>query len=431
MWFLADPVEDNPNRTWEDYRRNYECTVIASLFFPEAWGFEVMPWPSRIFQGRYRKADLTTKGAEGIPADYATEILTIINSLNDMEQRTVLFDSGTKGIGVLVSDSMMFQVGEPHVTPTDGFFGLTLPLLKRGIPVRAVHLENLFRAGCLDGYRLLILSYEFMKPLKAEYHRVLADWVKKGNVLMYFGDGSDPYHAVREWWNTPPMNYATPAEHLFEVLGLPRKPETGQHRVGRGSVFYGNVNPAVFAERKEGAEKFVAAVKRAFAQVERSSGERSAARWKEQNYLHMVRGPYNIIAVLDESVSDGAYVFWGNFVDLLDPRLAVRTKVELKPGERGFLYDILSAKRSGARAKVLASASRIRGEQVSARSLRFNSRGPSGTTAAMRILLPREPRDVSFSKPVQPAAKEWDARSQTLLLVYENVPGGMDIAVEW
>ncbi len=431
MWFLADPVEDNPNRTWEDYRRNYECTVIASLFFPEAWGFEVMPWPSRIFQGQYRRAEMTTKGAEGIPADYATEILTIINALNDVNQHEVKFDSGTEGIGVLVSDSMMFQRGEPSPTSTDGFFGLTLPLLKRGIPVRPVHLENVLQPNSLAPYRLLILSYEFMKPLKAEYHRVLAEWVRNGNVLMYFGDGSDPYHVVREWWNTSGASYASPVEHLSDTLGLARKPDPGQHRVGRGSVFCENVNPAVFAEGKEGAEKFVAAVKRAFAKVEGWGEERSLARWKEQNYLHMVRGPCHIIAVLDESVSKGAYVFWGNFVDLLDARLAVRTKVELKPGERGFLYDILSAKRSGARAKVLASASRIRGEQVSARSLRFNSRGPSGTTAATRILLPREPRDISFSKPVKPATKEWDAASQTLLLVYENVPGGMEITVQW
>lgn len=427
MWFLADPVEDNPSRTWEDYRRNYECTVIASLFFPEAWGFEVMPWPSRIFQGRYQKADLTTKGAEGIPADYATEILSVINALNDMEQERVAFDSGTKGIGVLVSDTMMFQRGEPHPTPIEGFFGLTLPLLKRGIPVRPVHLENVLRPGCLDPYRLLLLSYEFMKPLKAEYHNALAAWVKKGNVLMYFGDGSDPFHAVREWWNVSPVKYTTPAEHLFETLGLQKNIESGRFPVGKGYLFHEKVNPGDFAMSKEGEEKLVASAKRAFGEL-RKSGE----DWKEQNYLHMVRGPYHIIAVLDESISNNPYAISGSFVDVLDPRLAVKTKAEFKPGTRGLLYDIDFARKSGAKARVLVSASRIRDERISGRSITFNSRGPSGTTAATRILLPEEPKEVNFSKPSpQPVHREWDAPSRTLLLVYENVPGGVEITLRW
>jgi len=460
MWFLADPVEDNPNRTWEDYRRNYECTVIASLFFPGAWGFEVMPWPSRIFRGKHRKAELTTKGAEGIPADYATEILAVINALNDMDQERVVFDSGTKGIGVVVSDSMVFQRGEPHVTPTDGFFGLTLPLLKRGIPVRPVHLENICRPGCLDPYRLLILSYEYMKPLKREYHRALAKWVKKGNVLMYFGDASDPYHGVREWWNTPPMKYATPAEHLFETLGLPRKlqplaaeiadapsaeqrpmsdeasvrarGQAGRYAVGKGHLFYQNVNPAGLAQSKEAAEHFVSSVKGAVAELKRSVQDPSIPQWKEQNYLHMVRGPYHIISVLDESVSEKPYSVEGNFVDVLDPRLAVKTKVEFKPGERGLLYDVDFAKKAGAKAGVLASASRTREERVSERSICFNSRGPVATIAATRILLPGEPKQVKFSKPShQLIQKEWDERSKTLLLVYENTPRGVDITVRW
>jgi hypothetical protein len=427
MWFLADPVEDNPNRTWEDYRRNYECTVIASLFFPEAWGFEVMPWPSRIFRGRYRKAELSTTGAEGIPADYATEILSVINALNDMHQGGVALGSGTKGIGVLVSDTMMFQRGEPHPTPVEGFSGLTLPLLKRGIPVRPVHLENVLRQGCLDPYRLLVLSYEFMKPLKPEYHAALAEWVKKGNVLMYYGDGSDPFHAVREWWNTPPMKSGTPAAHLFEMLGLSNQVEPGRYVVGNGRLFYENVNPAVFAMNRDAEETFVASVRKAFGEL-----NAPGMQWQERNCLLMVRGPYNVIAMLDESISEEPYAVEGNFVDVLDPRLAVKRTAEFKPGERGLLYDINFAGRSGAAAHVLVSASRIGGEQVSERCITFNSRGPSATVAATRILLPAEPKEVKFSKPGQGLSqKEWDGGSKTLLLVYENVPGGVEITVSW
>ncbi len=433
MWFLADPVEDNPNRTWEDYRRNYECTVVASLFFPEAWGFEVMPWPSRIFRGKYRRAALATKGSEGIPADYATEILAIINALNDMSQPDVTFDSGTKGIGALVSDSMMFQRGQPYPTSTDGFFGLTLPLLKRGIPVRPVHLENLARGrGCLDPYRLLILSYEYMKPLKPEYHDALAKWVKKGNVLMYFGDDSDPYHRVREWWNTPPMKYSTPARHLFERLRLPENLQPGRHPVGAGYLFYEIANPAAFAQSNQASDQFISSVKKAHAELKPAPGDTVAPQWKEQNYLHMVRGPYHIISVLDESASKEPYPLSGNFADVLDPRLTLRTRVELKPGESAILYDMDFARKGFPTAHVLASASRIRQQQLTARSIRFNSRGPSATTAVTRILLPQEPREVTFSESSPKLIeKQWDPRSETLLLVYENVPGGVAITVRW
>lgn len=427
MWFLADPVEDNPNRTWEDYRRNYECTVVASLFFPEAWGFEVMPWPSRIFRGRYRKADLTTKVAEGIPADYATEILSIINALNDMNRQDVTFYSGTKAIGVLVSDTMMFQRGEPHPTPIEGFFGLTLPLLKRGMPVRPVHLENVLRPGCLDPYRVLLLSYEFMKPLKPEYHVALAEWVRKGNALMYFGHGKDPFHGVREWWNASPRKYATPAVHLVETLGLQKDAEPGSYAVGKGRFFHEEVDPWSFAMSKEGDERLASSVKQAFGEL---SGPRE--EWKEHNALHMVRGPYHIIAVLDESIAEKPYSISGNFVNVLDPRLAVKTTAEFKPGERGLLYNSDFARRSGEKAKVLVSASRIRHERISGRSMTFTSRGPSATTAATRILLPGEPGEVEFSEPPdKPFQKEWDASSGTLLLVYDNVPGGVEITVRW
>ncbi len=435
MWFLADPVEDNPSRTWQDYRRNYECTVIASLFFPEAWGFEVMPWPSRIFRGKYRLAELTTKGAEGIPADYATEVLAVINALNDVHQRKTSFHSGTQGIGILVSDTMMFQRANPHTTLLDGFYGLALPLLKRGIPLRPVHLENLFRPGCLYPYRLLILSYEYMKPLKPEYHDALAEWVKKGNVLVYFGDASDPYHKVREWWNTPPSQYATPAEHLFKTLGLASELSPGKHRVEKGWLFFEKVNPDDFARTPEAAVRYVSSIKNAVAELMPTPGQRTIPQWKEQNYLHMTRGPYHIITVLDESISEKPYSLSGHFVDILDPGLAVRTEVEFKPGERGLLYDIDSAKLgqwAGVGARVLASASRIRGTRLSQRSIRFNSRGPAGTTAATRILLLNEPVGVSFSRPShQLTRREWDPKSTTLLLVYQNVPGGLDITVTW
>ncbi len=73
MWFLMDPLEDNPDRTMEDYHTNYEKTLVASLLFPDVGHYEVMPWPDRIY-GR-------------VPDEFATEISSIINALEDMHNQ--------------------------------------------------------------------------------------------------------------------------------------------------------------------------------------------------------------------------------------------------------------------------------------------------------------------------------------------------------
>ena len=35
VWFLNDPIEDNPNHSWTDYRTNWESTLTASLLWPQ------------------------------------------------------------------------------------------------------------------------------------------------------------------------------------------------------------------------------------------------------------------------------------------------------------------------------------------------------------------------------------------------------------
>ncbi len=108
VWHLNDPIEDNPNHDWEDYRINWESTLVASLFQPEVWRYEVAPWPERVFGGRYPRR--STERAP-MPPSYATEVQTVINALNDMNQRQVEWDCGTTDIGVLVGDSLMFERG--------------------------------------------------------------------------------------------------------------------------------------------------------------------------------------------------------------------------------------------------------------------------------------------------------------------------------
>jgi hypothetical protein len=98
----------------------------------------------------------------------------------------------------------MFQRGQP--TPSDPYlgnvYGLAMPLLKQGLPVTPVQLENAIIPHYLDGFRVLLLSYDGQKPLSPEVHAPLVDWVKRGGVLFFCDKDADPYLKVHEWWNS-------------------------------------------------------------------------------------------------------------------------------------------------------------------------------------------------------------------------------------
>src|ERR1044071_424035 len=113
-----------------------------------------------------------TEEGKTIPPDYARELEVVMQALNDMNQTNIQWDCGTRGVGVLISDSLMFQREQP--TPSDPnmaqFYGLALPLLKRGLPVTPVQLENVTLPGFLNEQRVLLLTYQGQKPLSADVH---------------------------------------------------------------------------------------------------------------------------------------------------------------------------------------------------------------------------------------------------------------------
>jgi hypothetical protein len=335
VWYLNDPIEDNPRHDWDDYQRNWESTLVASLFQPDVWQYEVAPWPERVFTGKYPAG---SSEAKSISPRYATELQIVFNALNDMKQDRVEWDSGTQGIGFVVSDSLMFQRGDPN--PSDRHmshvYGLALPFLKRGMPIAPVQLENLTAPGYLNGFRVLLLSYHGQKPLSPEVHAPLAQWVKEGGVLLVCDDDSDPYAAVREWWNSDGLSFKTPREHLFQQLGA--SPEGAKPQViGKGAVLWLKDNPARFAADIQNENRLIDAA--------RSACNHANLRWRESNSLLLRRGPYLIAAGLDESISAAPRELTGRFVNLFDPELRVLRHIEIQPGARLFLLDLDAAAR--------------------------------------------------------------------------------------
>lgn len=411
IWYLNDPIEDNPDHDWEDYRINWESTLTASLLQPEVAQFEVAPWPERIFGGKYpRKAP----DKKGMPPQYATELQTVINALNDLKHDRVEWDAGTDGIGVLISDSLMFERGasSPSDERLGGVYGLALPLLKRGMPVAPVQLENAVIPGYLDRSKVLLMSYHGMKPLSPEVHTALASWVKRGGALIFCDDDGDPFNKVRDWWNSNGQTYGTPREQLFEALGW--KPEATResdvpefHPVGKGSVVWIRTNPAVLANRGDGDQPIIASVKTAAAHA--------GLKWRETNYLLLRRGPYVIAAGLDESIGGDPRVLKGRWVNLFDPQLRVQTEITLTPRSRYFLLDLdLVPKRDGT---LLASACKTLADPGGKNS--WVSEGVEGTPSVALLVAKRAPRSIKLDgQPVE--TFEYSPREHLLWVRFEN-----------
>jgi len=203
LWFLADPLEDNPDRTMEDYRSNYSHTLVASLLFPQVNAYELLPWPDRIY-GR-------------VPADYATALGCVFHALGEISKQGAADEPGSC-IGVLIGDSAAYQRADPAGNDLTGFFGLTLPLIYDGRAVRVAPIERVVEPDYLRSFKVLVLSYDFFKPMKSDYNTALAQWVRGGGQLILIG-GSNAYNGAGQWWKKS-ARLSSPDEHLLRELGL-------------------------------------------------------------------------------------------------------------------------------------------------------------------------------------------------------------------
>jgi hypothetical protein len=422
VWYLCDPIEDNPNYEWSDYRVNWESTLAASLFQPEVAKFEVAPWPERVFGGHYPRS-AHRENRKAIPPAYATELQTVFNTLNGMKQSKVEWDCGTPGLGVLASDSLMFQRGQP--TPSDPYlgniYGLAMPLLKRGVPVTPVQLENVTVPHYLDAFRVLLLSYDGQKPLSPEVHPPLADWVKRGGVLIFCDKDADPYLQVREWWNSNGKNYNTPRQHLFEWLGLGKSITADVfNRVGKGGLIWMRERPADLTTSAEGAARVVAAAELAAKKIR--------LKWRDTNYLLLRRGPYLIAAGLDESAQGNPRQLHGRFVNLFDSELRVQNDISITPGSRWFLLD-LDAIHTG-QPHLLASACKAMPGEQAAHQVTFTVEGVGETSAIVLLESSKAPTGVTLDGKSL-STFEYSAKERLLWIQFDNDTAPRQLAVQY
>ncbi len=307
------------------------------------------------------------------------------------------------------------------------------------MPVEPVQLENATLPNALAPYKILLLTYEGMKPMTPDVHTAIAKWVRAGGVLIVADDERDPYNSVRSWWNTAPMQYKTPLRHLYETLGKPDKTTTkplttgntgdtgsqrGQSeegRYGKGTVFTYAVSPATLAGMNNGGD-----IVRAWA---KQACQTAKLAYRETNYLVLRRGPYIVAAGLDKSLADAPHELRGRFLDLFDADLPIRNSITLTPGSRHLLVDLDALPGKGS--QVLAGACRITDVRATQTSLRFHAVAPDKINAAVRVRLPQPAKTVTIdSQPLPADAQQWDANTQTLLLRFPNAAQGHDIQIQ-
>jgi hypothetical protein len=429
MFFLTDPIEDR-QKDWSDYKRNYQATYTAKLLYPTVADYEVMPWPERIYTHPYKVAGSDARVL--IPQYYSTQMQIMVNALNSMPPSTNEV-SGVNGIGVLMSNTLMFQRFPTHNGFEDpqfsNFYGQTLPLLKRGVPVQTVHMENLGYAASLKDIKVLVMSYSNMKPVSADVHTQLAAWVKQGGVLVYCGRDDDPYQSVMDWWDTKGNKFTAPSQHLFQLLGVkPVGADYQRFEVGKGTVYVLRQNPKEYVLSPGKDSAYVSTIENAYTK------DAHAGKLKFKNSMYLERGPYDIVSVLDENADRKPYTIKGPVIDLFDPQLPVLAKKIINPGEQSLLYD-LHRVANKKQPQVLTSASRIYEEVINANNYTFVAKSPAKTLNSMRVLLPGEPKETiitdSKGQLLTDVKKLWHASSKTLYLGFANSPDGVKVSIGW
>ena len=206
VWFLTDPLADVGQAALPNARSRYEQTLAAALLFPEVTAYHIVLPPDSL--------------TSSLPPEDAARLHSVLAALEDMHNQTAISGNADKNddIGVLVSDTSQWQRGGPNASDPDGLFGLTLPLLQRGVPVQVLSLDRVADPGYLNGYRTLLVSFDFQKPLGARTQQALAEWVRRGGSLLFFG-GTDAYNNVTDsWWQQ--AGYQAPQQDLWKQLGI-------------------------------------------------------------------------------------------------------------------------------------------------------------------------------------------------------------------
>ncbi len=120
----------------------------------------------------------------------------------------------------------------------------------------------------------------------------------------------------------------------------------------------------------------------------------------------------------------------GCLIDLFDPKLPVYDSKKVYPGEQALLLNVERVKNKS-QAQVLASASKEYNEQRTKNSYSYVAKSPAETTNISRVLLPKCPKSVKINGRETFSVENWNVRSHTYLIEFENSPEGISVEFHW
>ncbi len=442
LWVRIDPFDEGEGVRPES-ERLYRAQLAAALFYPENRRFELPRIPESLLAEARNKSsvsqqqsallsertavvadsEMINNPAGPAPRLLAAQIMLAVNhALQNMADKNVAYETAERGVGILLGDAMMLQRAAPAASDSllSFFYGLALPLLKHGVFVQPLALENLHLPHYLTGYKVLFLSYRFMQPQDYEWHERLTTWVRAGGTLIFIDDGNDPFNKVKDWWRKGMFDYTNPAEHLFETLKLGYWPKPGRNQVGMGSFIYLAEDPSEFARKITSAAQLLELLNAALP---------AGRTIQTQNYLRLRRGPYVIAATFAETADTSPQILSGNFVDLLDVDLPHLTKVEIAPGAQALLYDL--AKIDSTHAQVLTAAGVVSQERHSKNEYAFCVAGPRGITARVLVFVPATNVTVHASSSGKPVNVTSRNDGRLYWMEFENPAHGVEVKISW
>lgn len=460
---LSDAKDDNPNHTWDFYKTMWTKTVTAQLMQQEVNRFQSFIWPSRAF--------------EVAPDDYKTVQLSVFRAIDELAGQESTLYAGTPGISIGLNDTLTWQHGTATMqtaSTNDGFYGLTIPLIERGIPLKVTSLDKLESVASLEGVEVLILSYELMKPLTERVNQIIAEWVEQGGILLYIG-GNDSYSTLEnEWWG---QKGQTPFSNLLGHLGLNDITTgtfdaisditwCGPTEYGKSlqqSILYfsdytmtyngsgftpllATVDSPVGITATVGSGRLIACGLPASYFSSNQSGPQNlrdlveyAVSFSKREYLEtslmaVQRGDFIAANAMDHSTGD---TLVGNFVDLYDKDLPLVKAKTLSAGDNAVLLRDISDKMTEDTPRLAHTGGELQGTVTeTAERTSLSIVGPSNATSSTRLLgngkYPRHITAAVDGNRVSNFVALWDNATRSLLIRVDHTAGQtVDITVEW
>ncbi|MCD9024578.1 OmpL47-type beta-barrel domain-containing protein [Cohnella silvisoli] len=467
LYALADPKADSPGYGWSEYEEFYKTTIAAQLLQPQFKQFEVVPWSER--------------GFSQAPGSYKTVQTNVFRALQDMYDKSASVQAGTPGIGVLYSDTISQMASSGDVS---SFYGPTVPLVAKGIPIKVIPAENLTKTGALADLKVLFVSYDVWKAIDgngvqqtgAKVNQAIRDWVIQGGVLIYTG-GSGASDSLSEWWQD--QNMPSPKQDLWTKLGLavtneqtstgdanvelhaaisgsgvfggrdaiaiPKRFTVTSADIGVGAVplYTANGKTVAYEQQIGGGKAIVMGVTPAYfassptasqlvRDIAKYAVEQAGETYTETNVMKAVRGPYTVIQTLEQPEQ---IQLQGSYIDLFDDRLpVVGGMTEMLAESSALLLDISG--KAEIKPEILFASGNLTDVSETVNETGYTLAGTPNSRASARIgapvgVYPQSVMATDANGNPATVSWEWENGSHTLLIRHDHQKRGVTIGVQW